>query len=81
MDIFERIQALNKKGIIIDCIAVNQIDNGNEQGVKDGAFPLITYTVEVMDTSLGEMFYTESCDSFKEAIYSGVKFAEGKYCI
>jgi hypothetical protein len=76
MDIFERIQELNKIGIVIDCIAINQIDNGNEKGVKEGVFPLITYTVEVMDTSLGKMFYTESCDSFKEAIEAGVKFAE-----
>ena len=76
MDIFERIQELNKKGIIVDCVAVSQIDNGNEEGVKNREFPLMTYTVEVMDESLGEIFYTESCDSFKEAIYVGVKFAE-----
>ena len=77
MDIFKRIQKLNKKGIIIDCVAINQIDNGNKNDVEKDIIPIITYTVEVMDISL-EMLYTESFDSFKEAIEAGVKTAEDK---
>lgn len=76
MDIFEEIQKINEKGIIIDCVAVNQNENGHEDEVKEGILPLITYTVEVMDSSLSEILYTESCDSFKEAICVGVKFAK-----
>lgn len=76
MDLFNRIKRLNEKGIIIDCVAVNQVKNGNGEDVENRSLSLITYTVEVMDSSLGEMYYTESCDSFKEAIETGVKFAE-----
>lgn len=78
MDIFDRIQKLNQKGIIIDCVATDQIENGNRKGVENGEYPLVTYTVEVMNASLEKMLYTESCDSLKEAIYAGVIFAENK---
>lgn len=75
MDIFGRIESLKDKGIVIDCVAVNQKNNGNERQVNDGAMPLITYTVEVMDTYL-EIIYSESCNSFKEAVLTGIEFAE-----
>lgn len=35
MGIFERIERLNEKGLIIDCVAVNQIENGYEESVKE----------------------------------------------
>jgi hypothetical protein len=72
---FDKIERLAKKGIIIDCVAVNQIENGYQEQVSDGSMPLITYTVEVMTTSL-ELLYTESCDSFKEALEAGLKWAK-----
>jgi hypothetical protein len=76
MDIFERIESLKDKGIVIDCVAVNQKNNGNERQVNDGAMPLITYTVEVMDTYLEIIYYSESCNSFKGAVLKGIEFAE-----
>lgn len=57
-------------------MAVSQIENGNKKGIENGEFPLITYTVEVMNISLDDMLYTESCDTFKDAIEAGIKFAE-----
>lgn len=76
MDIFEKIESLAKQGIIVDCVAVNQIQNGYKEQVEDGSMPLITYTVEVMNNELSDMLYTESCDTFKEALESGVKATE-----
>lgn len=75
MDIFDRLQNLYNRGIIIDCVAVNQIDNGYDLEVEAGLTPLITYTVEVMYDDL-EIIYQESCDTFKEAILLGIKYAE-----
>lgn len=75
-DIFEKIQSLIKQGVVIDCIAVNQAQNGYQEQVAIGDMPLITYTVEVMDVSLSNMLYAESCDSFKEALENGIKAAE-----
>lgn len=75
MDIFAEIDKLAKKGIIIDCVAVNQIENGYEEQVKAGSIPLITYTVEVMNINLDDILYTESCDSYKDALIAGIKWA------
>jgi uncharacterized protein YjgD (DUF1641 family) len=74
MDIFEKIEDLLKKGIVIDCVAINQIDNGCQKQVNEGSMPLITYTVEVMNTSL-EVLYAESRNSFKDALVAGIKAA------
>ena len=74
MDIFEQIESLREKGIVIDVVAVNQIENGYEEQVKAGSMPLITYTVEVLDTSL-EVLYAESCNNLKEALKAGVAAA------
>ncbi len=76
MDIFTRLENLSNKGIIIDVVAINQIENGYEEEVKLGNMPLITYTVEVMNTTLDNIIYQESCDSFKEALEVGIKWAE-----
>lgn len=77
MDIFDRLNELNKQGIIIDVVAINQIENGYQERVEAGDMPLVTYTVEVMNNSLDDMFYQESCHTFKEALEVGVKWAEG----
>ena len=74
MDIFKEIEELNQKGIVIDCVAINQINNGYQEQVNNGSMPLITFTVEVMDTSL-ELLYSESCCSLKEALDAGRKAA------
>lgn len=52
-------------------MVVSQIENSNKKDVENRDMPLITYTVEVMDATLSKILYTESCDSFKEAIYAG----------
>jgi len=75
IDIFTRIENLATKGIIIDVVAINQIENGYGERVEAGDMPLITYTVEVMDTSLGNMLYTESCNTLRETLGVGVKWA------
>jgi len=77
MDIFTRLENLSNKGIIIDVVAINQEENGYGLQVELGDVPLITYTVEVMNNKLDDMLYQESCDSFKEALEAGVKWAEG----
>lgn len=77
MDIFERINNLAKKGIIIDVVAVNQIENRYQEQVKVRDMPLITYSVEVMNVDLDDVFHQESCKSLKEALEAGVKWAEG----
>lgn len=77
LDIFDKINTLTKKGIIIDCVAINQIDNGYGERVEEGSMPLITYTVEVMDTNL-EILYQESGNTFKQALEAGVKWAENE---
>jgi hypothetical protein len=79
MDILTRLENLNNKGIIIDVVAVDQIENGHKEQILAGDIPLTTYTVEVMkETSHGlDILYQESCDSFKEALEAGVKWAEG----
>lgn len=69
-------RTLSKKGIIIDCVAVNQIENGYGEQVKNGSMSVVTYTVEVMDNRL-DVIYQESCDTFKEALEAGVKWTEG----
>lgn len=74
MDIFEQIENLANRGIIIDCVAVNQEQNGYGDQVKNGTMPLVTYTVEIMDTSL-EVLYAESCNNFKTALDAGLKAA------
>ena len=77
-DIFIRIENLNNKGIIIDVVAIDQIENGHKEQILAGDIPLTTYTVEVMkETAQGlNMLYQESCDSFNEALKAGVKWAE-----
>ena len=78
-DIFIRLENLNNKGIIIDVVAIDQIENGHKEQILAGDIPLTTYTVEVMkETAQGlDMLYQESGDSFKEALEAGVKWAEG----
>jgi hypothetical protein len=78
-DIFIRLENLNNKGIIIDVVAIDQIENGNKEQILAGDIPLTTYTVEVMkETAQGlNMLYQESCDTFKKALEVGVKWAEG----
>ena len=76
-NIFTRIESLSTRGIIIDVVVVNQEENGYGLQVELGDVPLITYTVEVMNNKLDDMLYQESCDSFKEALEAGVKWAEG----
>lgn len=75
-NLFERHQALTEKGIIIMVNATNQISNGYEKQVNEGSMPLITFTVEVMDEKLEDMFYTISCDTFEEALTEGIQYAE-----
>lgn len=78
-DIFIRLENLNNKGIIIDVVAIDQIENGHKEQILAGDIPLTTYTVEVMkETAQGlNMLYQESCDTFKKALEVGVKWAEG----
>jgi len=76
MDLFARIEKLAKKGIIIDVVAVNQIENGYQERVEAGDIPPVTYTVEVMNASLSGILYQESCDTFKEALETGIKKGE-----
>ncbi len=77
MDILKKVDQFKTKGIVIEIIAINQIENGLEEQVKNNIIPLITYTVEVMDESLSKVLYSESCDLFSEAVIAGIKYAEG----
>ena len=75
-DLFVRMEKLLDQGIIIDCVAVNQVENGYKDAVEAGDIPLVTYTVEVMNVNLDDMLFTEARDSFKEALECGIKAAE-----
>ncbi len=78
-NIFIKLENLSTRGIIIDVVAIDQIENGNKEQILAGDIPLTTYTVEVMkETAQGlNMLYQESCDTFKKALEAGVKWAAG----
>lgn len=76
MDILKKVDQLKEKGIVIEIVAINQIENGLEEQIKNNTIPLITYTVEVMDESLSKILYSESCNLFSEAVMAGIKYAE-----
>lgn len=47
-NIFTKLENLSTRGIIIDVVAIDQIENGNKEQILAGDIPLTTYTVEVM---------------------------------
>lgn len=48
MNIFQKIdKILLEHNIVIDVVAINQIENGYGEQVESGVMPLITYTYEI----------------------------------
>lgn len=71
MNIFEKIKKLENKGIIIDYMAIDQIEGGMKNEVENGDVPRITYTVYVKKID-GEEIHCESEDTVKEALITGI---------
>jgi hypothetical protein len=78
MNLFQKIEEWANKGISIEYIVINQIENGYAEQVDKGHMPLITYTVYVNRQSDGETLYTESFDHIEEALTAGINYAKTK---
>ena len=75
MDLLKKVDEFKKKGIIIEVNAIDQIENGMQEQIKDGSMPLVTYTVNVMNSDMSDILYAESCDWFSEALMAGIRYA------
>lgn len=78
MNLFQKIEEWANKGISIEYVVINQIENGYGEQVKKGIMPLVTYTVYVNRQSDGETLYAESFDHIEEALTAGVEYADKK---
>lgn len=77
MDILEKIEKWSQKGILIEYIIIDQVENGYGTAVEKGEMPPYTYTVAVMQDH--EDLYQESFDHLTEALTSGIRFVEKRF--
>ncbi|QST02454.1 hypothetical protein IMZ31_23685 (plasmid) [Pontibacillus sp. ALD_SL1] len=72
----KRHEAVMEKGYVVSVIGMNQRSNGLGDRVDRGEIPLVTFTVEVTDVSMYDLYYSASHDTFKEALVDGLDYAE-----